>query len=81
MAGSCNRLLQSGEIMKRRSPPPLPPGHGSYGPFEIVEAISEEEKAGRLVDPPIELGGTRRPVELDVALSEEERAGRPVAPS
>lgn len=67
--------------MKRRRqhvvPPPAP---GPYARCEIVEAISEEEKAGRPVAPPLEPRPAGRPIEICEAISEEEKTGRPVAP-
>lgn len=68
-------------MKRRRQRIQIPPGTGSYGPCEIVEVISEEEKAGRPVDPPIELVSGGGMIEITAAISEEEKAGRSIAPS
>jgi DNA-directed RNA polymerase specialized sigma24 family protein len=67
-------------MKRRRQRIVPPPGPGFYGPCEISEAISEEEKAGRPVAPLIELRPSGPPLEISEAISEEEKAGRPIAP-
>ena len=65
--------------MTRHNPTPPPPRWGKMS-FGSSEGVSDEEKAGRPVAPPIELTPAGPPPVLSEGVSDEEKAGRPVAP-